>query len=540
MSELLAGLPDLAASHLGITLVALSAGIAVSIPLALLARRLPRLRTPIITLAGLIQTIPGLALLALMVPLLASSDGLGLGIPAFGFAPAVIALTLYALLPILRNAITGIESVDAAVVEAARGMGMSERQVLWQVQLPLAAPVIAAGIRTAAVWTVGAATLATPVGQSCLGNYIFAGLQTKNWPMVLTGVAGAAALALLLELGLGLLQRAIARRRRGHTLPTAGALALVLGVLLGLPSWVEAPAPAVEPDRAATGAAEPAERAPSEATVVRIGGKTFTEQYILMEAMRLLLERRGVGAELVESLGSTIVFDALGQGDVDVYVDYSGTLWATQMKRERVARPWVVRAEIDAWLSREHRIRDLGPLGFENAYALAVTRETADRLELETIADLAEHAPQMAMGSDYEFFARREWTRLRETYGLRFERRTSYDPVLMIDALMRREVDVITAFSSDGRIAAFDLVVLDDPRAALPPYEALLLVGPRLADDRRVTCVLGALVGEIPVAIMRQANLMVDRDEDKHTPVEAARWLLEAAQVTIAGCRPKG
>ncbi|HEY0194715.1 MAG TPA: ABC transporter permease, partial [Kofleriaceae bacterium] len=161
LRELIAGLPPLLVSHLALVLVSLAIAGALGLPLAVALAARPRLAGPVLTIAGAIQTIPGLALLALMVPLLAASHGLGVGLSSFGFAPAAIALTLYALLPILRNAITGLAGVDAATVEAARGMGMDRGQLLWRVELPLAAPVIAAGIRTASVWTVGAATLAT-------------------------------------------------------------------------------------------------------------------------------------------------------------------------------------------------------------------------------------------------------------------------------------------------------------------------------------------------------------------------------------------
>jgi len=155
LGDLVAGVPPLLASHLALVLVALAVAVALGLPLAVALARRPRLAAPVITVAGAIQTIPGLALLALMVPLLAASHGLGVGLSSFGFAPAAIALTLYALLPILRNAITGLRGVDGATVEAARGMGMAPAQVLRLVELPLAAPVIAAGIRTASVWTVG-------------------------------------------------------------------------------------------------------------------------------------------------------------------------------------------------------------------------------------------------------------------------------------------------------------------------------------------------------------------------------------------------
>jgi osmoprotectant transport system permease protein len=529
VSELLRGLPPLLAAHLALTVVALSAGVAISLPLAAAAVRWPRLRYPLISVAALVQTVPGLALLALMVPLLALSGGLGVGLSAFGFPPAAIALTLYALLPVLRNSVTGLVNVDPAAVEAARGMGMSERQLLVQVQLPLAAPVIAAGIRTATVWTVGAATLATPVGQRCLGNYIFAGLQTRNWAMVLAGVIAAAALALLLDLVLGTLEQGIAARRRGQTVGALAALLLVVATGLVAPRLLTG-----------TSAARPtttqARTQAAAVTRVRLGAKTFTEQYILAALLRRQLEAQGLEVEVAESLGSTVVFDALVHGDLDVYVDYSGTIWANQMKQRGGGSRWRVLAEMGAFLAREYGIRSSGSLGFENAYALAVRRETAERLGLHSIADLSAHAPRLSMGSDYEFFSRPEWAALRDAYGLRFASTTSFDPTLMYEALVAGKVDVITAFSSDGRIAAYDLVVLADPRAALPPYDAVVLLGPRVADDARVGCALAPLAGAIPVELMRQANLMVDRERDKASPAEAARWLAEHAGLRPARC----
>src|SRR5262245_2558817 len=253
MSELLRALPPLLASHLTLALVALVAACAISLPLAIVVSQRPRLATPVLAVAGVIQTVPGLALLALMVPVLANVP---LGVSPFGFSPAVIALTLYAILPIVRNAITGLRGVDKAVIDAARAMGMTRRQMLVYVQLPLAAPVIAAGIRTATVWTVGAATLATPVGQPCLGNYIFAGLQTRNWPMLLVGVAAAAMLAIVLDALLGGAENALASRdkRRRVVVPVAG-LALFLAIVLGVLPRLGAPGDSVGPMRLAAAGA---------------------------------------------------------------------------------------------------------------------------------------------------------------------------------------------------------------------------------------------------------------------------------------------
>jgi osmoprotectant transport system permease protein len=523
MMTLLHGLPPLLASHLLLTLVALVLGVAISLPLALAAVDRPRLAFAVLGVAGVIQTVPGLALLALMVPVLAETGGLGLGVSAFGFAPAVLALILYAILPILRNAITGLRGVEPAVIDAARGMGMAPRQILRQVQLPLAAPVIAAGIRTAAVWTVGAATLATPVGQACLGNYIFAGLQTRNWPMLLTGVAAAALLAIALDAILGATERALADRRRtrfgGLAAPGGALVALIVVVLVVLPRCGPAEAPAT----AAASSARPL--AAGAVTTVRLGGKTFTEQYILVELLRSRLAAAGLAVEIEASLGSTVVFDALRGGELDVYVDYSGTIWTNYMKREAGLPRWQVLAETEAWLATEHRVRSLGSLGFENAYALAMRRDVAERKHLRTIADLAAPSPQLAMGADYEFFSRREWESVRKAYGLNFRRTASFDPTLLYPAVVQGDVDVISAFSSDGRIAADDLVVLEDPAGALPPYDAMVLLSARVANDRRVACALTSLIEQISVEKMRQANLLVDREAKKATPAEAAAWL---------------
>jgi osmoprotectant transport system permease protein len=484
------------------------------------------------------------------VPVLAETGGLGLGVSAFGFAPAVLALILYAILPILRNAITGLRGVEPAVIDAARGMGMSPGQILRQVQLPLAAPVMAAGIRTAAVWTVGAATLATPVGQACLGNYIFAGLQTRNWPMLLVGVAASAALAILLDLILGAVERALARRHRRRRVALAGpavAFVMLAAIVLGvLPRAVSSssssslppPSSAEQGGASASSSAAPTPGAPAAISRVTLGAKTFTEQYILVELLRARLAATGLGVELQSSLGSTVVFDALRGGEVDVYIDYSGTLWTNLMKREAGASRWQVLAEVGGWLAAEHRVRSLGSLGFENAYALATRRDTAERLGLRQIGDLTASAPRLSIGGDYEFFSRREWESVRRAYRLDFRRTATFDPTLLYPAVAQRDVDVISAFSSDGRIAADDLVVLDDPAGALPPYDAMILLGARVAGDRRVLCALEGLTGAISVETMRQANLLVDRAEQKATPAAAAAWLASQLPPFDGRCAP--
>jgi osmoprotectant transport system permease protein len=181
--------------------------------------------------------------------------------------------------------------------------------------------------------------------------------------------------------------------------------------------------------------------------------------------------------------------------------------------------------DLTSALARRDGVLVLGPLGFENAYALAMRADRAKALGIATIVDLAARAPQLSLGSDLEFLSRPEWTALQRAYGLKFRKETSYQPTFMYRALSDGEADVISAFSSDGRIAADHLVVLADPRHALPPYDAVILVSPRRAHDARLLGALKPLIGAIPVGAMRAANYAVDRDTDKLTPAQAARAL---------------
>lgn len=521
-----ASLPVNLASHLMITMIALATGLAISLPLGVAIARRARWRYPVLTLVSVIQTIPSLALLALMVPVLVGVGAitewaLGFHLSALGFWPTVIALTLYSMLPIVRNTVTGILGIDTAITEAARGVGMTPSQVLWKVQLPLAAPVILAGIRTATVWVVGIATLSTPVGQRSLGNFIFKGLQTQNWTMVMVGCVSAAVLAVLLDMLIAGLEKSVAQRRRRLGTACGFVLATVLVVGLAAPTLVRALGPSGTNHRIAHDAGDVLRlRRP-----IRIGAKTFTEQFILAQLIQDTLRQAGYDSRRREGLGSTVVFDALAAGEIDVYVDYSGTIWTNHMPRGVSVSAGRVLDELSWWLAINHSIRCLGTLGFENSYTLAMRREQARTMGIRTIADVAEHAPQLKIGGDYEFFGRPEWRNLRDVYDLRMNRQIEMDSTFMYRAIAGGEVDVISAFSSDGRIAAFDLVTLTDTEQVIPPYDALVLLSVAAAEDPHLVAALRGLVRGISVESMRQANYMVDRDENKKSVTEAAQWL---------------
>jgi osmoprotectant transport system permease protein len=499
-------LPDYLGSHVRVSVTALALGLAVSLPLAIAARNRPVMRGMLLGLASIVQTVPGLALLALFYPVLLALASLtlkwfGFGFSAFGFLPAVLALALYSMLPALRNTITGLRGIEPSIVEAAQGVGMTPLQSLTMVELPLALPIMMAGIRTAAVWVIGTATLSTPIGQTSLGNYIFAGLQTQNWVLVLFGCAAAALLALAVDQLLALIEVGLRTRQKLRTaLGGAGIAALVAATLV--PSLAR-----------------------SSSTYV-VGAKTFAEQYVLSALIGQRLSAAGLSATTREGLGSNVIYQALVNGDIDVYVDYSGTLWSNQFHHSEIKPRKELLADLKTELAQQN-VTLFGELGFENAYALVIPKKRADALGIRSVADLAARAPMLSIAADYEFFSRPEWKALQTAYGLNFKAQRQMQPDFMYAAVASGEVDVIAGYTSDGLIAKYDLVALGDPKNAIPPYDAILLIAPKRAEDQALKQALHPLVGRIDIAAMREANLRAAGGDSDASPVAVARWLWE-------------
>lgn len=505
--DILPGLGDKLAAHVVLSASAIGLAMVIALPLAVWAGRSPMVSRLALSLASLVQTIPALALLALFFPLLLSLRAVfGEGLPTLGFLPALMALTLYALLPILRNAVTAQANLDPGVLEAADGVGMTKWQKLVLVEAPLSAPFIMAGIRTASVWTIGAATLATTIGQPSLGDPIFAGLQTQNWALVVAGCLVSAGLALVADWLLWWIERGIDERRRWKW---AGALmAVVAGVTAALASQADG----------------------EDRDTIVIAAKSFSEQYILAQLIGQRLEAAGYAVEYRDGLGSAVVHSAVANSSVDISVDYTGTIWTNYLKRTDNPGREAMYTTIRDWEMRENKVRVLGRLGFENAYAFAMRQDRASALGIASLADLVAVGPRLTVGGDPEFFERPEWIAVRDAYGLRFGETRNFAPTFMYNALASGEADVISAYTSDGRIAADKLVVLADPEGALPSYDALLMLSPRISGDEGVLAALRPLIGAISVEAMREANFAVDReDAGKLTPKQAAAELAKKA-----------
>lgn len=496
-------LPEYLGGHLLLSLSALLVGLAFSVPLGIIVSRRPKISEWTQGVASVIQTVPSLALLVLMVPLLGGRTG---------FWPAFAALVLYSILPILANTVIGLRGVDPILIEAGRGLGMSERELLRKVQLPLAAPVILGGVRTATVLVVGTATLVTPVGGTSLGNYIFGGLETSDYVATVFGCVLAAVMAIVMDQLVRLFE--LAARNRNRRLAWIGVFALLL--LLGAAFY--------GPIRKHFGPAPE-----------YVAGAPFTEQHILTEVLGEKLRSAGFTVSQRKGMAEGVQFLALRGSQIDCCVNYTGNIWTVLMKEKESAERPILRARVRRFLRENYGVICLGELGFENAYALAMNPTRAeellgsDRAEW-TVSGLAKQTRRRAVSvcGDLQFFRRPEWRRLRDKYELRFREKIEADPTLMYGAIRDGRVDAIVAYTSDGRIEKYGLVLLRDDRGVLPSYDAILLVSAQAAAKPGFVEALQPLVGDggaINDAAMQQANRQVD--VEGQSPRWAGMRLLE-------------
>lgn len=487
--------------HLELVLISTGVAVLIGIPTGILLTRKKSLRGPVLGVANVMQTIPSLALFGFLIPLPF--------IGGIGARTAIVALVLYSLLPIIRNTVTGILGVDPNVREAAVAMGMTGRQVLWQVELPLAMSVIVTGVRVALVIAIGVATIAAAVGANGLGVYIFRGLRQYDNNLLLAGAVPAALMALTADFGLGLLERrfSVGRRRKGRTTSGLRKIALVATAVIAIVaivgiclSWRNS--------RSLT--------SPAPGARVVVGSKDFTESAILGEIVAQMLEARGVAVERNFELGGNLPHDALLAGRIDLYPEYTGTSYTAILKHAPITDPRAVYEQVKKEYAEKFNVLVSEPLGFDNTFAVLVRGAEARRLNLKTISEAAPHARAWRAGFGQDFMSRADgYPGFARVYGLKFaEQPREMDLSLTYIALAARQVDLIAGNSTEGRIAAMDLVQLEDDRHYFPPYEAVYLV--RSDSRARVEAlreVLGKLAGAISTDEMRQLNYEVDANK---------------------------
>ncbi len=498
--------------HVWLVLAATTLAVAIGVPLGIIAAKRPRVGKPIVVITNLVQTIPSLALFGFLLPLPF--------IGGVGARTALVALVLYGILPILQTTAAGIAGVDRSVIQAATAMGLTARQRLLLIEMPLALPSILAGIRVSTVVGVGTATIAAAIGAGGLGEYIFRGLAMVDATVILAGAVPAAALALLADAVLAWIGRRAADRhrrffrrlspgRRRAVIAATVAVTLILAVILVAVASTQ------------RGASAP----------IIVGSKNFTEQLLLGELVAQTIERRAqLPVERKLNLGGTLICErALMSGDIDVYVEYSGTA-LTAVFKQPVVRDRATVLDI----VRQHYAATgrtlLDPLGFNNTFAILVRGSVARELGLHTISDAVPHARTWRAGFGYEFLEREDgYKGLARAYGLTFrEPPRVMDLNLSYRALASGQVDLIAGDATAGAISALDLQMLEDNRAYFPPYDAApvvrtstLLAHPEIGDALR------ALGGRINEVSMRKMNEAVDIH--RRDPSQVAREFLDRA-----------
>jgi osmoprotectant transport system permease protein len=504
------------AQHVWLVFISIAIAVVIALPVGVLITRKKRLRSPILGIANVMQTIPSLALFGFLIPLPF--------IGGIGPRTAIVALVFYALLPIIRNTVTGILGVDTSVREAAVAMGMTDRQVLFKVELPLAMSVILTGVRVAVVITIGVAIIAAEVGAGGLGEYIFRGLRLNDNHLLLAGAVPSAAMALLADFGFSVFERQFdttAKRSRWSMRSLGIVLAVLIVVVIGFASW-----------RAIRNRSHESARGH-----VTVGSKDFTESILLAEIVAQMLEAQNVEVDRKFDLGGNLAHSAILSGQIDLYPEYTGTAFTAILHHEPVTDPKTVYEQVQREYSTRFNLSVSSPLGFDNTFAILVRGEDARKYNLKTISDAAKYAPTWQAGFGHDFMNRQDgYPGFSRTYGLRFAGVSDMSLDLTYTALASHKVDMIAGNSTDGRIAALDLIQLEDDKHYFPPYEAVFVIrrgvhalGRTTNENRLVDPLVSVtvkLAGAISTDDMRRLNFEVDgAKRDKKIVVH--EWLVE-------------
>lgn len=433
--------------HIEITFLAVFLAIIIGVPLGIIVSKKEKAGRFILGIANVFQTIPSLALFGFIIPIPI--------IGGIGYRPAVFVLFLYALLPIIKNTYLGLKSVSPSVIESARGMGMTSRQILYMVSLPLAFPIMMGGIRVATVINIGTATIAALIGAGGLGDFIFAGISMSDPSMILAGAIPTTVLALTVDYVLGLVERKVpvgifSKPGIGKKiLLTVSGFILIFG---GIFIWQN-------------GKNDP----------IVIGHKNYTESRLLGQLLSVLIEENTELTTNVKELGGSMpTFEAINNRKIDMFVEYTGTGYVNILKiNGEIPSADEVYNRVKQEYKERFNIHWLKPLGFNNTYTLAVTKEIAERYHLKTYSDLAKVSNQLVLGATSEILKRPDGLPgLQKLYNMEFKNISVLDPGLRYNAVENGDVQVIDAFATDGKLKEVGLVILEDDQEYFPPYYA--------------------------------------------------------------------
>ncbi len=499
-----------ASEHLWLSLLAVVGAVVIGVPLGVLIARNAKWQSPVLGFANIVQTVPSLALFGFLLPIL----GLGTG-------NALAALLLYSLLPIIRNTFTGLTGVDPNVREAARAMGMTQSQMLRRVEMPLAADVILAGIRTATVLCIGITTIASFIGAGGLGDLIQNGLRTNDNSITLAGAIPAALLALGADWMLGSWQKTMASRREGVVKSTTFARiglasgAVIFALLLVAPQLVNAFTPAKRGAPIVSG------------PPITVAAKEFSESRILAEILIIAAREQGIDARRGPDLGGNLAHQAILNGKIDAYPEYTGTAYTELLGNKPISDTKRVYDQAKAEYASKFKLTISPPLGFSNGFAMLIRGKDAQKLGIETLSQAVPYAHDWKAGFGPDFISRADgWPGLSRTYGLQLAAPPrSLDLGLLNRALASGQVDLIAGNETDGTIPSLGLFQLRDDKNYFPPYQGIYIVRDEAMNKQpKLRAVLDELADSISTAEMQKLNYQVDGEKKRPADVARAWW----------------
>lgn len=501
---------SLTVEHIKLTAIAVGFAILIGVPLGIIISYVKKLNKPVLGTANVIQAIPSMALLGFAIPFL-----------GIGTLPAVVMVILYSLLPVIKNTYIGIESIDPQTLESAKGIGLTKFQILFKIQIPLALPVIMAGVRISAVSAVGLMTMAAFIGAGGLGFLVFSGIRTVNNNQILAGAIPACILALFVDFFIGIIEKLVTpislqkikgnkemllkNRKRQKFIVSGTAIVLAaMFVVTGVLGKT------------------------TNDKVISIASKDFTEQHILVHMISDLIEdRTDISVERRVNLGGTqVIFSSLKSGDIDMYIEYTGTAYGDTLNYPPKTDMEEVYNTVKKDFKEKFDIEVLKQMGFNNTYVLAVTKETAEKYNLKTISDLKSVASKLSAGTTFEFLNREDGLPgLMQFYNFNFKNTIGLDSSPRYLSLINKDTDVVDAFSTDGLLKKFELVTLEDDKNFFPPYYAIPVIKSDVLNKYpEVQPIVEELGSVLSNEIMMELNYKVD--ELQMEPEEVANEFL--------------
>ncbi len=468
---------DLSIEHLQICAIALLIAVVTGLLLGIVISEKQKISNYVLGVVGIIYTIPAISMFGFLIPL-----------TGIGNATAIMALSIYALLPMVRNTFIGITGVDSDILEAAKGMGSTRLQILYKIKLPLAFPVILAGIKNTVVMTIALAGIASFVGAGGLGVAIYRGITTNNAVLTVAGSLLIALLAFISEWLFGFL----ANSKKRVTFIVVGAIL----VTLGLASSYET----------------------KDNNIIRIATKPMTESFIISEMMKMVIEENtNYTVEITKGIAGGVanIHPAMLKGEFHLYPEYTGTSWNDVLKKKEIPDDETLFKIMNKEYKEKFALEWLGLYGFNNTFGMAVREDIAQMYNLNTISDIARVADRLTFGAEYDFFERADgYDALCEEYDLDFEKEVDIDIGLKYQAIESGAIDAMIIFTTDGQLSSPKIRVLEDDKSFYQTYHAGSIVrSDALQQFKGLSEALMMLDSIINEDEMAKLNYMVEGDK---------------------------